>query len=162
MTTRTWLIVTAAVSPSVQERDWFVELGAIPDALAPRDRMAIVSWADRGLERRAMLLGTASVAKLSVESHLLRLRHRVSAVPGHEVPVTGLGAGLACARGWSTRRRPDLLGGPRPISESDFTRIEDALLAIAHEFGPPPKRPVHRQPRTPGRRALIAARAGLR
>ena len=41
-------------------------------------------------------------------------------------------------------------------------RIEAALLTLAHRYGPAPKPPAHRRPRTPGRRALIAGRAAVR
>jgi hypothetical protein len=162
VTGRTWLVVTATTSPSLRERDWFAELRPIPDELASRDRMAIVSWPERGIDRRPVLLATATVTKLARDAHLLRLRHRVSAVPGHEIAVASLGTRLAAARGWSAQRRSDLLGAPRLISGTDFKLIDDALLAVAHEFGPPPKRPAHRRPRTPGRRALHATRAGVR
>lgn len=162
MTGRTWIVVTGSAAPSLRERDWFAELRPIPDELAPRDRIAIVSWPERGIDRRPVLSVTATVTKLDRDAQLLRLRHRVSAVPGHEITLTSLGARLAAVRGWSVQRRSDLLGAPRLISGADFTLIEDALLAVAHEFGPPAKRPAHRRPRTPGRRALHAARAGVR
>lgn len=159
MTGRTWLLVTAAISPSFRDHDWFAELTPVPEELAVRDRVAIVSWPDRA--RRPMLAGTATVQKLSRETRTLRLRHRVSPVPGHEISVTSLGPRLAAARGWSAEVRSELLGAPRLIDERDFLLIDDALLEMAHAFGPPPTRPAHRPPRTPGRRALIAGRASV-
>jgi hypothetical protein len=161
MTGRTWLLVTAATAPSLPEHDWFAELQPVPDELAVRDRLAIVSWPDRGVDRRPVLAGTAIVTKLSRETRLLRLRHRVSPVPGHEIAVSALGTRLTAARGWSSKRRPDVLGGPRLIGEQDFALMEDALLEAAHAFGPSAKRPTHRRPRTPGRRVLIAGRASV-
>lgn len=162
MTGRTWLVVTPATDAPPKEHDWFAELQPVPEELALRDRVAVISWPDRGVDRRPVLAGTATVVKLSREARVLRLRHRVSAVPGHDIPVTSFGTRLAATRGWWAVRRADLLGAPRLISESDFALIEDALLATAHEFGPVAKRPPHRRPRTPGRRALIAGRAGWR
>lgn len=161
MTGRTWLLVTAANAPSLGEHDWFAELLPVPDELAPHDRVAIVSWPDRGVDRRSVLAGTATVTKLSRETRVLRLRHRVAPVPGHEISVTSLGPRLAAARGWSVQRRLDVLGVLRLISERDFALIEEALLETAHAFGPSPKRPAHRRPRTPGRRALIAGEASV-
>jgi len=161
MTGRTWLVVTPTASPSFGDHDWFVELRPLPDELALRDRAAVITWPDRGVDRRPTLAGTATVTKLSRDAHQLRLRHRVSPVEGHELSVTSLGTRFVAARGWSAQRRAEVLGSPRLISERDFALIEDALLAVAHEFGPPPKRPAHRRPRTPGRRALIAGRASV-
>jgi len=161
MTGRTWLLVIE-IAPDLRDHDWFAELRPVPDELATHDRIAFVSWPDRGVERRPMLAGTVSVSKLSRESRTLRLRHRVSPVAGHEIAVSSLGPRLAAARGWITARRSDLLGVARLVAESDFALIEGALLETAHAFGPPPKRPAHRIPRTPGRRALIAGRASVR
>ncbi len=161
MTGRTWLLVTDVATPSLRDHDWFTELRPVPDELAVRDRIAIVSWPDRGGDRRPMLAGTATVWKLSRETHTLRLRHRVSPVAGHGISVTSLGSRLAAARGWYAARRSELLGVARLITEPDFALIEDALLTTAHAFGPALKRPTHRRPRTPGRRALIAGRASV-
>lgn len=161
MTGRTWLVVLSA-PPTIRDHDWFADLQPVPDELALKDRIAIVSWPDRGTDRRAVLAATATVAKLDRERRVLRLRHRVSCVAGHEIPVASLGARLAAARGWSIDRRAEALGGPRSIRESDYALMEGALLEVAHGFGPEAKRPAHRRPRTPGRRALISARAGRR
>ena len=162
MTGRTWLVITPATGAPLKEHDWFAELQPVPDELALRDRVAVVGWPDRGVDQRPVLAGTATVVKLSREARVLRLRHRVSSVPGPEIPLTSFGTRLAAARGWWAVQREDLLGAPRLISESDYALIENALLATAHEFGPAAKRPMHRRPRTPGRRALIAGRAGWR
>jgi len=162
MTGRTWLVVTPATGAPLKEHDWFAELQPVPDELALRDRVAVVSWPDRGVDQRPVLAGTATVVKLSREARVLRLRHRVSSVPGHEIPVTSFGTRLAATRGWWAVRREDLLEEPRLLSQPDFALIEEALLAIAHEFGPVANRPAHRRPRTPGRRALIAGRASRR
>ena len=158
MTPRTWLIVTAATGEPLKEHDWFAELQPVPDELALRDRVAVISWPDRGIDQRPVLAGTATVVKLSRETRVLRLRHRVAAVLGHEIPVASFGTRLAAARGWWAVRREDLLDEPRLVSERDFAQIEGALLDVAHEFGPVAKRPAHSRPRTPGRRALIAGR----
>ena len=162
MTGRTWLVVTPAAGAPLKEHDWFAELQPVPDELALRDRVAVISWPDRGIDHRPVLAGTATVVKLSREARELRLRHRVSSILGHEIPVNSVGTSLAAARGWWAVRREDLLGPPRLVSERDFTMIEDALLATAHEFGPAAKRPAHHRPRTPGRRALIEGRASWR
>ncbi len=162
MSGRTWLLVTEIASPDLRDHDWFAELRPVPDELTPHDRIAIVSWPARGVDRRPILAGTASVTKLSRETRMLRLRHRVSPVADHPIAVTSLGSRLAVSRGWTAERRSELIGAARLITESDFALIEGALLDTAYAFGPPPRRPAHRRPRTPGRRALIAGRASVR
>jgi hypothetical protein len=159
MTPRTWLLVTQEASPEFRDHDWFAERSPVPDELASRDRIAIVSWRARG---QPMLAATASVWRLSRETRTLRLRHRVSSVPGHEIAVAALGSRLAFARGWTAERRTELIAEMCLIGEHDFALIEETLLAAAHAFGPPPKRPAHRRPRAPGRRAMLAGRASAR
>lgn len=160
MTGRTWLLVTTASAPSLHDHDRSVELRPIPDELAVRDRMAIVTWPEIGIDRRPMLAGTVTVTKLLPEAHEVRLRHRVSPVPGHVITVASLGTRLAVARGWRIERRAELLEAPRLIAERDFELIENALLDTAHAFGPRSKRPTHTRPRTPGRRARWSGRIG--
>lgn len=153
---RTWLIVMADQASTRPIRS--VELRPIPDELALRDRVAIICWPDRGLDRRPMLGGTATVTRILSETGVVRLRHRVSPVAGHGIPVASLGPRLAVARGWTITRRPDLLDAPRLIGDRDFALIEGALLAAARAFGPSAKRPAHARPRAPGRRALMVGR----
>lgn len=158
MTGRAWLVVMADRAPASTRSSRSVELRPIPDELALRDRVALICWPDRGVDREPVLAGTATVTRIFFETGVVRLRHRVSPVRGHGIPVASLGPRLAAARGWTIARRPDLLDAPRLIGERDFDVIEGALLATARAFGPPARRPAHARPRTPGRRALTVGR----
>lgn len=158
MTHRMWLVVLASAPAKLRRVDWFAELGPIPHELEKDDYVAMVAWPNsHGLP--PLLAATVAVSKLSRETATLRLRHRVSAIAGHEVTVAELGARLAVARGWTRERRADLIGRLRMITNTDFELIENALLSVALHYGPPAQRPAHRRPRTPGRRVLIAGRA---
>ncbi len=161
MSARHWLSVREALIGEFAHTDWYDELAPVPEELAPRDRIAIIGWPDRGPIRWPVLAATASVTTIDTAARRLRLRRRVVAIAGHEVPLAALGAGVAATRGWTPRRRPELLHVLHLIDERDFQRIEEALLEVAHRHGPPPKRRQHSQPRTPGRRALIAGRSSV-
>ncbi len=161
MSVRHWLLVREALNGDVAHTDWYDELAPIPDELIAHDRVAIVAWPVRGPIRWPVLAATASVTALDRTARRLRLRRRVNAIEGHEVGVSTLNTGVAAMRGWTPRQRPELLGVLHLITARDFERIEQALLEIAHRYGPPPKRRQHAQPRTPGRRALIAGRASV-
>ena len=158
MSGRAWLIVVADRAPAIGPRDTSIEVEPIPDELAVRDRMALVSWPGDGTDRRPMLAGTATVTRISAGTHTVRLRHRVSPVGAHRISVASLGPRLAFARGWHLARRAELLDSPRLIDERDFTYLEAALLETARTFGPPAKRPAHAKPQAPGRRALMVGR----
>lgn len=158
MTGRPWLVVLADRAPASTRSIRSVELHPIPDELALRDRVALICWPDRRVDHEPVLAGTATVTKILSGTGVVRLRHRVSPVPGHGIPVASLGPRLAAARGWTIARRADLLAAPRLIGERDFALIEGALLVTARAFGPSAKRPAHARPRTPGRRALMVGR----
>lgn len=161
MSARYWLSVRETLIGAVGHTDWYDECAPIPEELAPHDRIAIVGWPDRGLIRWPVLAATLSVTAIDSAARKLRLRRRVVAIAGHEISIAALDAGVAATRNWTSQKRPQLLHVLRLIDERDFQRIEEALLEVAHRYGPPPKRPQHSRPRTPGRRALIAGRASV-
>lgn len=161
MNRRYWLSVRELLVRDFADTDWFDELAPIPDELAARDRIVVVAWPDRGPIRRPVLAATGSVTSIDRSARRLRLRRRVTAIAGHEISLTTYGAGLAATGGWTSARRSELMSVLHLIDDRDFQRIEHALLEAAHHFGPPPKRHQHSQPRTPGRRALIAGRASV-
>ena len=140
--------------------DWFTELAPIPDELQIRDRIAVVCW-PTGAQAAPFVAATVSVSKLVGEMRSLRLRHRVTCVEGHEPALSALGASVAATRIWTAQRRDWMVNLLQLVSERDFDRLEGALLDAAHLFGPRPGRPPHTQPRTPGRRALLAGRASV-
>ena len=160
MDRRWWLVVRADPPGALRNLDWFTALGPIPDELQVGDRIGMICWPARP-DRPPFLAATVSVSKLSRETGSLRLRHRVASIDGHEVMLTSLGTRLAAARGWTAPRRDELLDLLHLVPERDLELIEAALLTAAHRFGPPPRRPTHAQPRTPGRRALLAGRASV-
>lgn len=161
MNTRYWLSIREDLIGDFAHTDWYDELAPVPEEFAARDRIAVVAWPDRGPIRRPVLAATASVTAIDGGARRLRLRRRVTLIAGHEISVTSLGARLAATRGWTSARRSELVSVLHLIDERDFQQIEEALLDVAHRFGPPPKRRLHSQPRTPGRRALIAGRASV-
>ena len=156
MTRRNWLVVLADRPAQLKAVDWFSALSPLPYELEQGDHLALVYWPMNGTPS---LAATVALSKVSQDTHTLRLRHRVAVVDGHPVTVASLGARLAIARGWTGDRREELIGGLRMITSNDFELIEQALLAVALRHGPSARRPAHRTPRTPGRRALIAGRA---
>ena len=160
MNRRWWLVVLASPPGVLRNVDWFAALGPIPEELQVGDRIGMICWPARP-DRAPFLAATVSVSKLSRETGSLRLRHRVASIDGHEVTLTSLGARLGAARGWSAQRRDELLDLLHLVPERDVDLIEATLLNAAHRFGPPARRPTHAQPRTPGRRALLAGRASV-
>ena len=158
---RHWLLVREARTADVTQTDWFAEFAPIPDELTAHDRVAMVAWPVRGPVRWPVLDATASVTALDPAARRLRLRRRVNAITGHEIGLNALDARVSATRGWTPQRRPELLGAVHLITERDFEHIEEALLEVAHRYGPPPKRRQHAHPRTPGRRALSAGRASV-
>ena len=161
MSARYWLTVREAILDSLAHTEWYDEWATIPEELTARDRIAIVGWPVHGPTRGPVLAATLSVSAIDIAGRRLRLRRRVVAIAGHEISITALDAGVAATRGWTSQQRPELLHVLRLIDERDFQRIEQALLEVAHRYGPAPKRPQHSRPRTPGRRALIADRASV-
>ena len=107
--------------------------------------------------------GAAFVATADVigdDGSRLRLRHRVLAPAPHRVALRDLPS-LRVSAGWTNALLGSLRGAVVRCSDRDLERVEAALLTLAHRYGPAPKRPAHRRPRTPGRRALIAGRAAV-
>jgi hypothetical protein len=120
------------------------------------DRVAIVAARGPSFVSSAEFIATAEVRSADLGD--LTLRHRVVAPTGHAVPLEALPA-LRLTAGWTHARLGAMRNTAVRCTERDFERIEAALLQAALRLGPGPKRPAHRRPRTPGRRALIAGRA---
>jgi hypothetical protein len=121
----------------------------------PSDRIAIAATRGPLFVLTAEFIATAEVRSADLGD--LTLRHRVIAPAGHAVPLDTLPA-LRVSAGWTHARLGALRTSAVRCTERDFARVEGALLQAALRFGPGPKRPAHRRPRSPGRRALIAAR----
>ena len=151
---RTWLAVVAT-DPGPGP----LSAPPLPPELASGDRVVIVRWPARGSAPR--LSRTATLLRASAETGMLTLRRRVSAIDRHDIAVDSFGARLAFSRGWTRERRDELVGTLRLVAERDFVLAETALLEVARAYGPAAKRPAHRRPRTPGRRALSAGRASV-
>lgn len=133
------------------------------DAIAPvrpqgGDRLALLSVHGPLFVSAAAFVGTADV--LADEGVTLRLRHRVLAPLGNAVALRTLPS-LRVSAGWTHPALGALRGEVVRCTARDLERIEAALLAVARAHGPRAKRPAHRSPRTPGRRALIAGRAAV-
>lgn len=128
----------------------------LPDRPRAGDRLAILAVRAPLFVASAAFVGTADV--LGDEISRLRLRHRVLAPEPHQIRLSQLPS-LRVSAGWTHRSLGELRGRVVLCGSRDFERVETALLTLAHRYGPAPKRPAHRRPRTPGRRALIAGRA---
>lgn len=155
---RHWLIITSEIAArDLARADWRAQplgptLAARP---AAGDRIAVLrAHRPRYLET-AVFIGTADVRGDSGTE--IEIRHRFVAPVGHEVPVTSV-RHLLVSNGWTHERLGALMGVVVPVSPQDYERIEDALRVVALAYGPKPSRPMHRMPRTPGRRRLISAR----
>jgi hypothetical protein len=136
-----------------------LELGSdATDRPQAGDRVGILAVRGPLFAANAAFVGTADV--LSDEGSRLRLRHRVLAPAPHRVVPSDLPS-LRVSAGWTNAGLGSLRGTIVRCSGRDLERVEAALLTLAHRYGPEPKRPAHRRPRTPGRRALIAGRAAV-
>lgn len=122
------------------------------------DRLGILAVLGPRFAADAGFVGTADV--LGDEGSRLRLRHRVLAPAPHRVAPRDLPS-LRVSAGWTNALLGSLRGTVVRCTGRDLERVEAALLTLAHLYGPAPKRPAHRRPRTPGRRALIAGRAAI-
>lgn len=120
------------------------------------DRIVVLATQGPSFVATAAFIGSAEV--LSDDGETLNLRHRVVA-PAHHPVLLGALPMLRVAAGWTHERLGALRDGAVRCSAHEFERVEEALLQVALRFGPPAKRPAHRRPRTPGRRALIAGRS---
>ena len=123
---------------------------------AAGDRLALLAVRGPRFVTDAIFVGTAEVLRDDGDS--LAMRHRVLAPQGHTTALAALRP-LRCSAGWTHDALGALRGSVVRSSAGDHRRIEAALLADARAYGPAPKRPRHRRPRTPGRRALLAGRA---
>lgn len=120
------------------------------------DRVGILAVRGPRFAAEAAFVGTADV--LSDEGSRLRLRHRVLAPAPHRVASRDLPS-LRVSAGWTNALLGSLRGTFVRCTGRDLERVEEALLTLAHRYGPAPKRPAHRRPRTPGRRALMGRTA---
>jgi hypothetical protein len=122
------------------------------------DRVALLSVRGPLFVTDAAFVGTADV--LADDGATLKMRHRVLAPPANTVALRTLPS-LRVSAGWTHARLGALRGGVVACTVRDAERIEAALLSVARAYGPRARRPAHRRPRTPGRRALIAGRAAV-
>lgn len=121
---------------------------------SPGDRVAILALPD------LVLLGTAIAGRARPDGRpVLRLRDRIRAPEGHAVDPFAMRPRPACSAGWTRAGLRTMVGRYLGISALDADRIGSAVRARALAFGPPPTRPAHAKPRTPGRRALVEGRA---
>ncbi|MEX2046402.1 MAG: hypothetical protein WEE03_04515 [Chloroflexota bacterium] len=125
---------------------------------APGDRVAVLSVRGPLFFSEAAFVATATV--VGDDGSALRLRRRVLVPERHPVALHSLPS-LRVSAGWTHGALGGLRGAAVACTPRDLERIEAAVLAAAHAHGPRPKRPQHRRPRTPGRRALMAGRAAV-
>ena len=136
-----------------------LELGSdTADRPGPGDRLGILAVRGPLFVAGAAFVGTADV--LRDDGPRLRLRHRVLAPAPYGVALSELPS-LRVSAGWTHGTLGGLRGTVVRCTIRDLARVEAALLTLARRYGPPGKRPAHRRPRTPGRRALIAGRAAV-
>lgn len=160
-TRRAWLAVVDEEGLRRVARNEWRDLALVTRERRPvaGDRVDVLVTRGPSFVAAARLAGSAEVVDARGES--LRIRHRFVAPNGHE-PALGAAKPLGVVVGWTHQRLGVLVGGLVPLTSDDHERIEDALRRAALDFGPEPKRPRHRRPRTPGRRALGEGRAAVR
>ena len=153
---RSWLaIVGELASRDLARSGWRHLRVAADDRPVPGERVAVLRTHRPDYATRARVIGTAEVREASSDG--LMLRHRFVAPEGHEPSPREI-AHLHASVAWTDARVEALVGSVRPIGAEDFARIERVVRERALAFGPPAKRPQHRRPRTPGRRAILSAR----
>jgi hypothetical protein len=158
---RTWLaVVDGEVLRRVVRSGWR-ELPIATGAARPTagERVSVLFTKGPRFVTEARFAGSAEIVRDLGE--VLKIRHLFVAPAGHEPELTSLGL-LHVAVGWTHQDLGGLVGAFLPMTQADSERIESALREVALAFGPPPSRPAHRRPRTPGRRALIEGRAAWR
>lgn len=136
-------------------REVALEPGTPPSGIpSPGDHVAILALPD------AVLLATAIAGRVRPGGRpMLRLRDRVRVPEGHALDLFAMRPRPACSAGWTRAGLRTMAGWCVGISALDADRIAAAVRARALAFGPPPTRPAHAKPRTPGRRALLEGRA---
>lgn len=155
---RSWLaVVDGEVLRRVMRSGWR-ELPITTGAARPAagDRVFVVVTKGPRFMTEARFAGSAEILRDLGE--VLKIRHRFVAPAGHEPVLTSLGL-LRVAVSWTHQALGGLIGAFLPMTPADQERIESALRDVALTFGPPPSRPAHRRPRTPGLRALIEGRS---
>ena len=156
-----WLAVVGPVTTRDLSRDgWHSLRVASDDVRRPSrgDRVVVLSSHRPHYVLDARFLGTADVRATGDD---LAIRHRFVAPSAHEPAITDV-AHLDVSIAWTDERLAGLFGRIVPISSEDGARIERVVRERALAFGPPPTRPRHRRPRSPGRRALLSARVMTR
>lgn len=157
---KVWLVVIGdGGARDLARSDWRRLILAASDGRpAAGDRIAVLRTHRPAYVAAAVLIGTADVRRDLGDA--LELRHRVVAPLTHEPDLVSLHLRIGTV--WTHARLGALLGAAITLEQADYERIERALLDAAHAFGPPPSRPAHRRPRTPGRRAILVARLQTR
>lgn len=158
---RTWVaIVDGEVLRRVARSGWR-ELPIATGAARPAagERISVLVTKGPRFVTEARFAGSAEIVRDL--GGVLKIRHRFIAPAGHEPTLTSLGL-LRVAVGWTHQTLGGLIGAFLPMTPADQGRIETALRDVTLTFGPPPSRPAHRPPRTPGRRALIEGRSAWR
>jgi hypothetical protein len=158
---RTWLAVVDGEALRRVVRSGWREFPIATGAARPTagERISVLVTKGPRFVAGASFAGSAEIVKDLGE--VLKIRHRFVAPAGHEPALASLGL-LRVAVGWTHQRLGGLVGAFLPMTPADQERIETSLRDVALTFGPPPSRPAHRRPRTPGRRALIEGRAAWR
>lgn len=152
----TWIMVIGDVAARDLARAGWRRLALAQEAPRPAagDRIAVLRTHRPRYVTEAAFAGTADVR--GDDQGEVVIRHRFVTPEGHAVPLTSLR--LHLASGLTHERLGARIGTVASLDPRDFARIEDALREVALAYGPQPKRPAHRRPRTPGRRALTSAR----
>jgi len=158
---RTWLAILDGEGMRRVARSEWHELPLATGASRPGlgDRVIVLVTKGPRFVTEARFAGSAVVVKDLGD--VLRIRHRFVAPSGHEPALASLGI-LRVTVSWTHEVLGGLIGAFLPMTQTDYARMETALREVALSFGPPPSRPAHRRPRTPGRRALIEGRAAWR
>jgi hypothetical protein len=158
---RTWLaVVDGEVLRRVVRSGWReFPIGTGAARPTADERISVLVTKGPRFVTEARFAGSAEIVKDL--GGVLKIRHRFVAPAGHEPALTSLGL-LRVAVGWTHQSLGGLVGAFLPMTQADDERIESALRDVALTFGPPPSRPAHRRPRTPGRRALIEGRSAWR
>jgi hypothetical protein len=156
--TARWLAVVDGEMLRRVVRSGWRELPITTGAARPvvRDRVDLLVTKGPRFVTAARFAGSVQVVRDLGD--VLRIRHRFVAPTGYEPTLLSLGL-LKVGVSWTHPVLGGLIGAFLPMSHEDHERIEAALRAAALEHGPAPKRPAHRRPRTPGRRALGEGRA---
>ena len=162
MRTRSWVAIVSPAQAQTLLRGGCRRLPVDVSSLAqprPGDPIAVLAANGPLFVRDSVFVALAEVC--GEDGPGLAIRKRVLAPAGHEVRIDELPS-LRVTAGWTHGALGGLSGTAVGCTGRDMERIAAALLDRARAFGPAPRRPAHRRPRTPGRRHLLAGRAAVR